>query len=58
MPNNSRAEARPLNVVDFSPAAPQLSPPKVKSVAPWAEDMKKARLAYSRGIFEHARVFL
>ena len=58
IPHNSRAEDSTFNFFSFSPAAPQLSPPKVKSVAPWAEDMKKARLAYSSGNFENARVFL
>lgn len=59
IPLNSRAEEGSLlNFFSFAPAAPQLSIPELKSMAPWADDMKKARLAYSSGNFENARVFL
>jgi TPR repeat protein len=58
IPPNSRAEEGALNFFSFAPAAPKLSAPELKALAPWAEDMKKARLAYSSGNFENARVFL
>jgi hypothetical protein len=59
IPPNSRAEEGSFfNFFSFAPAAPQLSVPELKSMAPWADDMKKARLAYSSGNFENARVFL
>jgi TPR repeat protein len=59
IPPNSRAEeSSALNFFSFAPAAPQISKPDIKSLAPWADNMKKARLAYSSGNFENARVFL
>lgn len=59
LPPNSRAEEDSLfNFFSFAPAAPKLTAPQLKSLAPWAEDMKKARLAYSSGNFESARGFL
>jgi TPR repeat protein len=59
IPPHSRAEEGSLfNFFSFAPAAPRLSAPELKTLAPWADDMKKARLAYSSGNFENARVFL
>jgi uncharacterized protein len=55
IPHISRAEDG--SFFSFAPALPQLSAPKLKSI-PWAENMKKARLAYSKGNFEDARIFL
>jgi TPR repeat protein len=58
IPPNSLAEEGVNNFFSIVPAAPQLSQPKLKSLAPWAENMKKARLAYSKGNFENARIHL
>jgi TPR repeat protein len=61
LPPISRAEEGGIfnfNFFSFAPATRQLATPQVKSLAPWAENMKKARLAYSSGNFENARFFL
>ena len=59
IPANTRAEdASILDFFSFAPAKPQISAPDVRPLAPWADDMKKARVAYSSGHFENARGYL
>jgi TPR repeat protein len=59
IPANTRAEGSSiLDFFSFAPAKPQISEPEIKAMAPWADDMKKARVAYSSGNFENARGYL
>jgi TPR repeat protein len=59
IPANTRAEdASILDFFSFVPAKPLIAAPEIKAMAPWADDMKKARLAYSNGNFENARGYL
>jgi TPR repeat protein len=59
IPANTRAEdSSILDFFSFLPAKPEISAPEIKTMTPWADDMKKARLAYSNGNFENARGYL
>lgn len=51
-------EAGSLDFFSVLPGKPQLNPPEFGGLAPWADDMKKARAAYSTGDYGKARAYL
>ena len=63
VPSAGRDQARAedgglLEFFSVLPGKPQLNPSALGDLAPWADDMKKARAAYRNGEYEKARSYL